>query len=147
MCNNTPMKAYPVELRERIVGFVENGGSKADAAARFKVGRRTVYRYLGAARGGSLAPKPQPGRRKAFADESLRLAVKARPSATLETHAKEFGVSRNAIWKRLRQLRISLKKTDPLPGEGRVPEVAVHPVAAGRCGRGRPRVLPRRVRR
>ena len=89
---------------------MENGGRTADAAAHFKVGRRTVYRYLGAARGSCLAPKPQPGRRKAFTDENLRLAVKARPSATLNTHAKELGVSHNAVWKRLRQLRITLKK-------------------------------------
>jgi putative transposase len=104
------MKAHTVELRERIVGYVENGGSKTDAAAHFKVGRRSVYRYLEAARGGSLAPKPQPGRKRAFADESLRREVKAHPSATLESHGKALGVSRNAVWLRLRQLKITLKK-------------------------------------
>ena len=51
------MKAYTVELRERIVRLVEKGGSKVGASAHFKVGRRTVYRYLAAAQSGSLAPK------------------------------------------------------------------------------------------
>ncbi|MCL1920801.1 MAG: IS630 transposase-related protein [Kiritimatiellaeota bacterium] len=104
------MKAYTVELRERIVGFVEKGGSKVDAAAHFKVGRRTVHRYLAAARNGELAPRPQPGRRKAFSDESLRRAVRENPSATLEAHGRAFGVSHNAIWLRLRRLKITLKK-------------------------------------
>ena len=106
----TPMKAYSVELRERIVGFVEKGGSKVDAAAHFKVGKRTVFRYLVAARNGDIAPKPQPGRRKAFSDERLREAVGGRPSATLEAHGKALGVSHNAVWLRLRELGITLKK-------------------------------------
>jgi len=104
------MKAYSVELRERIVGFVEKGGSKVDAAAHFKVGRRTVYRYLHASRSGNLAPKPQPGRKKTFDDESLRREVKTRPSATLKEHGKALGVSHSAVWTRLRRLAITLKK-------------------------------------
>jgi len=89
---------------------VAKGGSKVDAAAHFKVGRRTVYRYLGAAQGGDIAPKPQPGRRKAFGDDDLRREVKARPSATLKALAKALGVSHNAVWLRLRELGITLKK-------------------------------------
>ena len=104
------MKAYTVELRERIVGFVDGGGSKVDAAERFKVGRRTVYRYLAAAQGGGLAPKPQPGRGKTFTDESLRREVEARPSATLKALGKALGVGHVAVWERLRKLKITLKK-------------------------------------
>ena len=104
------MKAYTVELRERIVRFVEKGGSKVEASAHFKVGRRTIYRYLAAAQSGSLSPKPQPGRKKSFSDGSLRKAVKERPTATLKAHGKAFGVSHNAVWLRLRELGITLKK-------------------------------------
>ena len=112
------MKAHSVELRERIVGFVKNGGSKVDAAAYFQVGRQTVYRYLHASQNGNLAPKPQPGRKKTFDDQSLRREVKARPSATLKEHAKALGVSHSAVWKRLRKLAITLKKTREIPREG-----------------------------
>ena len=104
------MKAYTVELRERIVEFVEKGGSKVNAAAYFKVGRRTVYRYLQASQSGNLAPKKHPGRKKAFDDQRLRHEVKSRPSATLKEHGKALGVSHNAVWKRLRRLAITLKK-------------------------------------
>jgi transposase len=104
------MKACTVELRERIVSFVEEGGTKVDAAAHFNVGRRTVYRYLDAARSGDLAPRPRPGRKKRFTDARLRQEVKSRPSATLGEHGRTLGVSRNAIWKRLRKLAITLKK-------------------------------------
>ena len=40
------MKAYGLDLRERIVRFVHAGGSKFEAAKRFGVARKTVYNYL-----------------------------------------------------------------------------------------------------
>lgn len=110
VCYLPLMKAYPVELRERIVRFVEKGGGKVEAAAYFQVGRQTVYRYLQASQSGNLAPKPQPGRNKSFDDERLKHEVKTRPSATLKEHGKVLGVSPTAVWKRLRRLSITLKK-------------------------------------
>ncbi|MDH4343463.1 MAG: transposase, partial [Nitrospira sp.] len=35
-----------VDLRQRVVGFVRSGGSKAEAARRFKVDEASVYRGL-----------------------------------------------------------------------------------------------------
>ena len=51
------MKAYALDLRERVVKFIKLGGSKAEAARRFELGRSTVYRYLDAVQAGTLAPK------------------------------------------------------------------------------------------
>jgi len=104
------MKAYAIEVRERIVRFVNKGGSQVDAARSFGVCRKTVARYVKAERNGTLAPKPRGGRAKRFSDESLRDAVRAKPSATLEAHGRTLGVSHNAVWLRLRQLAITLKK-------------------------------------
>jgi transposase len=104
------MKAYSIDLRERIVEFVRSGGKKTEAARRFNVGRETVYRFLGLAKAGSLAPKPQPGRRPKVAADALRQDLDARPDATLEERGKTFGVTHVAIWKRLRKLGITLKK-------------------------------------
>jgi len=39
------MKAHPVELRERVVRFVERGGKKTEAALRFEIGERSSYTY------------------------------------------------------------------------------------------------------
>ena len=101
------MQPYPIELRERIVEFVNGGGSKAEASRRFKVCRMSVHRYVGA---GNLSPRPQGGSPKRFACEKLRQAVREKPSATLEEYAKVLGVSHSAVWKRLRQMAITLKK-------------------------------------
>ena len=51
------MKAYALDVRKRVVEFVEAGGSKVAAARRFSMARRTVYRYLAAAKTQTLAPK------------------------------------------------------------------------------------------
>ena len=40
------MRAYSVDLREKIVGAVERGMSKAQAAHTFGVGITTVKRYV-----------------------------------------------------------------------------------------------------
>jgi hypothetical protein len=37
---------YSSDLRQRVVDFVRSGGSKAEAARRFKVGEASVYRWL-----------------------------------------------------------------------------------------------------
>ena len=102
------MKAYSVDLRTRIVGFVEEGNSVAEATRRFKASRWTVYRYLGARRGGHLAPKPCGGSAKTFSDMRLREEVERRPDATLKEYAQALGVSHTAVWSRLRQLGITL---------------------------------------
>ena len=51
------MKAYALDLRERVVKFVQAGGPRAAAARRFQLGERSVYRYLAAAKTNTLPPK------------------------------------------------------------------------------------------
>jgi transposase len=112
------MKALSIDLRERIVRFVKDGGTKADAARNFNICWRTAQRYCKADKAGCLAPKRRPGRKRTFESESLRLAVARNNDATLKEHAKVFGVSHNAIWKRLRQMAITLKKNSCVTPRG-----------------------------
>ena len=59
-------KAYSIDLRERVVGFVEAGHSRHAAAAHFSVSVSFVVKLMTAWRTrGSLAPKPAGGRRHA----------------------------------------------------------------------------------
>jgi transposase len=57
-------KAYSLDLRERVVGFVEGGHSRRGAAAHFGVSVSFVVRLMSAYRcEGSFEPKPSGGRR------------------------------------------------------------------------------------
>ena len=59
-------KPYSLDLRERVVGFVEGGHSRHAAAAHFKVSVSFVVNLMKAVRmRGSFVPKPSGGRRHA----------------------------------------------------------------------------------
>ena len=104
------MKAYSLDLRERVVKFVEAGGTRAAAARCFRLGERTVYRYLAAAKTNTLVPKTSWGHWRKLDPAKLQAHVRHQPDATLQELQKVFGVSHNAVWVRLRQLGFTLKK-------------------------------------
>ena|SRR5437764_11358543 len=119
------MKAYAMDLRQRVVKFLHEGGSKAEAARRFDLGRRTVYRYLHAAKKGALAPKKTWGHWRKLDPQKLQAHVKKHPDATLKELQNVFGVSHHAIWTRLRQVGFTLKKTHKISRAKRSAEVAL----------------------
>ena len=139
------MKAYALDLRERVVKFIRAGGSKAEAARRFEMGRSTVSRYLAAVQSGTLAPKASWGHWRKLDPPKLQVHVKQHPDATLKELQKTFGVSHQAIWVRLGQLGFTLKKTHQRSRAQRGPAVALPP-RTGTAGWSA-RLLPGRVRR
>jgi transposase len=139
------MKAYALDLRERVIKFLQAGGSKAEAARRFDLGRRTVYRYLAAAKAGGLAPKKSWGKWRRLDPQKLSAHVKAHPDATLKELEMVFGVSHNAVWVRLGQLGFTLKKTHKIPRAQRGAALALP--ARTRKTQRPAHLLPRRVRR
>ena len=88
------MRAYSIDLRERIVQAVASGWSPTDVATTFDIGVSTVKRYVTQQRtGGSLAPKTSPGRPRAIppTDEAaLRAQLARSPDATLAEHRAEW---------------------------------------------------------
>jgi len=139
------MKAYALDLRERVVKFLETGGSKVEAARHFELARRTVYRYLAAAKAGTLAPKTSWGQWRTLDPQKLQAHVKKHPEATLQELATVFKVSHNAVWVRLGKLGFTLKKTHQIPRTQRSAAVAL-PARTRKVQRPAG-LLPRRVRR
>ena len=92
------VRAYSMDLRERIVAAVDAGLTQSQAAARFGVSLRTVERYLARRRAtGGLAPTeqrhgPEPRQRRQLqAWLPGRLGTAA--DATLAEHAAAFLVA------------------------------------------------------
>ena len=89
------MRAYSMDLRERVVAAVDAGMTQAQAAARFGVSLRTVERYLARRRAtGSLAATeqrhgPQPKVRQQL-QAWLPARLDAAADATLAEHAAAF---------------------------------------------------------
>jgi putative transposase len=128
------MKAYALDLRERVVKFIQSGGAKVEAARRFSMARSSVYRYLAAAQNGTLAPKTSWGHWRKLDPEKLQARVQRHPDATLKELRHVFGVSHHAIWVRLRQLGLTLKKTHKISRTQRGATLAV-PARIGKPGK------------
>jgi transposase len=139
------MKAYALDLRERVVKFIQGGGTKAEAARRFDLARSSVYRYLAAAKTGALTPKTSWGTWRKLDPKKLQAHVKRHPDATLKELQTVFGVSHHAVWVRLGQLGFTLKKTHKISRAQRGAALAV-PARTRKIQRPA-RLLSRRVRR
>lgn len=109
------MKAYGLDLRERIVSFVNAGGNKTEAAKRFGVARKTVYNYLTLVQAGTLAPKESWGSWKKFEPARVRAYVAKHPDATLWQIGRAFRGTDVGALSALRLLGITLKKTRQIP--------------------------------
>jgi len=81
------MKAYSMDLTQKIVEAVSTGTPKAQVARTFGVGLSTLKRYAGRAeRGEDLTPRKPPGKRRKVDGTAQRLLerdLEERPTATL----------------------------------------------------------------
>jgi putative transposase len=99
---------YSLDLRERVVAFVKEGGSKFEAERRFNVKRQTIYNWLSRP---DLVPKSYKRTRTRKLDwAGLKRHVELHPDKLLRERAAEFGVRTNAIWYALRQMQLTHKK-------------------------------------
>lgn len=106
---------YSVDLRERVIAFIESGGKKLEASRRFNVCRPTIDKWLLLKKEkGSLESPPLPPRawRKLNA-ETLVAYVEAHPDKKLDDYAKHFQISPSGIWRALKRLKITRKKRQP----------------------------------
>jgi transposase len=105
--------ALSEDLRERVIGFIESGGSQAEAVERFDVSRTSIVRWLQRKRKTGKADALTPGRKGGTSRvkaDALRDYIKEHPDQTLQEVGQHFGVSGVLIWKRLRQLNYTFKK-------------------------------------
>jgi transposase len=113
-------KAYGIDLRRRVVGFVERGGTLADAAERYEVGYATVVRWLRRHReSGSLDPSRighPPGSKLDVHEAFLLSLFEQEADLTLEDVRErlkaEYGVEAGmgTVWRFYRSRGISFKK-------------------------------------
>lgn len=113
------MKAYSLDLRQRIVAAVRSGQLIKEVAERYGVSRWTIQDYMKRDAQGKLAPEKHPGHPPHLQGddlEALRQQVEDHPDWTLEKRATELvletGVElkKSAIGKYLKQLGMTHKK-------------------------------------
>lgn len=128
------MKAYPLELRQRIVDAIDNGfGTYCEIAEIFQVHESYVYRLLRNRKTrGELSPLPHGGgAQPKLKDAELKVLttlVQEQPDATLEEFCEQLKkrakvtVSLATICRHLQMLRLPSKKKTRLAEEARPKE-------------------------
>jgi putative transposase len=96
-----------LDLRKRVVDYVEKGGSVTHAAKIYQVGRATIYRWLGRE---NLAPTIVEHRNRKLDWKALEKDVEENPNDRLVTRAKKFRVHPSAISYALKKMKITRKK-------------------------------------
>lgn len=87
------MKAYSMDLRERIVAALNEGERVVSVAARYGVCERTVRAYRARAHAGKLAPSPIPGsvpRVSPAQEDEFMAMVQESPNATIAVLQQEW---------------------------------------------------------
>ncbi len=105
---------YSLDLRKIVVGFVNGGGSKAEASRRFGISLWCVNDWC---KRDNLAPAPHPLRHRKLDKEVLHRHVQLYPDALLRERAGHFGVHINAIWYSMRKMKLTHKKSDAIQRE------------------------------
>ncbi len=125
------MGPYSMDLRERVLAAVDaKEGSLRTLAQRFRIGLATLTRWLSRRRQtGSVAPKPHGGGHPPALDpraqQRLRELLRQQSDATLDELAQRVDVpcSRMAIFRTLKELRITRKKKSLHASERDTPRV------------------------
>lgn len=113
------MRAYSIDLRQRVVRAAQAGKPMSEVARTFGVSVATIKRYLVQVERGDLSPKVIPGRPRYIAEgdrADLVRQLEASPDATLEEHCRLWQeshgvrVSVATMHRSIRRLGYTLKK-------------------------------------
>jgi transposase len=98
---------YSLDLKEKVIAYIENGGRVSSAAKVFGINRASIYRWLGQT---NLAPIKVERRKRKLDWKALEEDVKKYPDLRLCDRAKKFGVRISSIGYALKKLKITRKK-------------------------------------
>jgi len=103
--------AYSVDLRSRVIGFIEEGNTHEQASIIFKVGTTTISNWVALlSETGSLEKRPLNRTAPIFESEKLNAYIEENPDALLKDVAEYFGGSTTGAFYALEREKITLKK-------------------------------------
>lgn len=114
------MKPYSVDLRQRVLGALERGMSRAEIVRTFQISAGSLKRWLKQQRQtGSLQPRRPSGRHATLdttTDAALLQQLEATPDATIAEHTQNWNathhkpVSQSTMGRAIRRLNWTRKK-------------------------------------
>ena len=111
------MKAYSMDLRQKVVSAVDRGEPQSSVAKRFEISAKTVGRWIRRRDAGQLeadrAGPKGPTKLSEADDEVLRSALVNEPGLTLAQLSKKLSVKvvNSTICRRLQKLELSFNRS------------------------------------
>jgi transposase len=104
-------RAYSLDLRERVIRYLEEGHGVNETAKVFKISSRNMSRWKRRKIENKLEANDNKKRKaKKLEGEKLKKYIIKHPDKTLADIGRVFGASGAAVFKRIRVLGISYKK-------------------------------------
>lgn len=105
-------KSYSLDLRERVLQYLEKNKNREAASRVFGVGIATIYRWLSRKKEkGNVEPLRRPYAYKKIDDQQLIDYVEKNPDHFLSEIAKHFNLTLQAVFYALKRLQITRKKS------------------------------------
>jgi transposase len=101
---------YSLDLRNKALKYIENGGTWTSASQTFGVAVRTLAHWLSRKRQNNLSPKARPTGSYKIDEGRLKDFIAKNPDAYLREIAEEFKITIPAVFYACRRLNITLKK-------------------------------------
>ena len=101
--------AYSLDLRQKVIDYIENGGRVTKAPQVFGIRRASIYRWL--ERKELVATKVKYRQRQGSLEiRELSIDIQENLEARLKQRAEKFGVTTSAIFKAIKKMKMTRKK-------------------------------------
>ena len=102
---------YSLDLRKRVVSYINDGGSAHKAASVFDISVRTIHYWM---KRENLSPNPSFSRQRKINKADLKRHVDANPNLLLRERAVIFNVHMSSLSRSLRKMNIVKKTKDAI---------------------------------
>lgn len=107
-------RAYSLDLRERVLAYLEKGNDTKSASKLFTISQRSIQRWVKQkAETGDIKPRKREFAYRKIDYEKLQKHLELNPDQFLYEIAEEFSVTLQAIFYAFKKLRITRKKRHP----------------------------------
>lgn len=112
-------KSYSVDLRERVLQYLEKNNNREAASRLFQVGIATIYRWLARKKEkGNVEPLRRPYAYKIIDDQKLLDYIEKNPDHFLSEIGRHFNLTPQAIFYALKRLKVTRKKSSSSTTKG-----------------------------
>lgn len=104
-------KAYSIDLRERVIKYIEQGNNYIQTSSIYEISRETARKWHRRWKAeGHCNLKPRPGKKSRIVRSEFECYVSEHPGATLSQIGKHFGIRGQCVHYYMKKFNYNYKK-------------------------------------